>query len=100
MQAVDAQHGSLGSAKDAAVQVRANMETMQADGSANPSGGTLGYAGFRPSSNFDSLLTKVVGYASAGGLEAAMRRTARALSDFRIVGVDTNIPFRQALLAH
>ena len=61
---------------------------------------TFGYAGFRPSLNFDSLLAKVVGHASEGGLEAAMRRTARALGDFRIVGVDTNIPFLQALLAH
>lgn len=105
-----------GSTQNAAVQARVNMETMQADGSAKPSGGTLevfdvpsgrgvrvdtfGYTGFRPSANFDSLLAKVVGDASEGGFEAAMRRTARALSDFRIVGVETNIPFLQALLAH
>ena len=116
LEASGARRGRLGSAQDAAVQARVNMETMQADGSAKSSGGTLeafdvpsgkgvrvdtfGYAGFRPSLNFDSLLAKVVGHASEGGLEAAMRRTARALGDFRIVGVDTNIPFLQALLAH
>ena len=106
----------LDTANAAAVQARVNMETMQADGTARPSGGTLeafdlpsgrgvrvdtfGYAGFRPSSSFDSLLAKVVGHAAEGGLSAAMRRTSRALSDFRIVGIDTNIPFVQALLAH
>ncbi|MYB53563.1 MAG: carbamoyl-phosphate synthase large subunit, partial [Acidobacteriia bacterium] len=104
------------SAQSAAVQARVNMETMQADGSAKPSTGTLeafdlpsgkgvrvdtsGYAGLRPSSNFDSLLAKVVGHVSEGGLAAAMQRTARALSDFRIGGIETNIPFLQALLAH
>ena len=111
-----ARFGKLGTSKSAAVQARVNMETMQADGSAKPSGGTLeafdlpsgkgvrvdtfGYAGFRPSANFDSLLAKVVGYAPEGGLASAMRRTSRALSDFRIVGIDTNIPFLQALLTH
>ena len=104
------------SAQSAAVQARVNMETMEADGSAKPSAGTLqafdlpsgkgvrvdtsGYAGLRPSSNFDSLLAKVVGHVSEGGLAAAMQRTARALSDFRIGGIETNIPFLQALLAH
>ena len=105
-----------GSMQHAAVQARVNMETMQADGSATPSGGTLeafdlpsgkgirvdtsGYAGLRPSLNFDPLLAKVVGHASQGGLAAALQRTARALSDFRIVGLETNIPFLMSLLAH
>ena len=108
--------GGFGTANAAAVQARVNMETMQADGAVRPSGGTLeafdlpsgrgvrvdsfGYAGFRPSSSFDSLLAKVVCHATDGGLSAAMRRTERALRDFRIVGIDTNIPFLQALLAH
>ena len=105
-----------GSTQNAAVQARVNMETMQADGSAKPSAGTLeafdlpsgkgvrvdtsGYSGFRPSLNFDPLLAKVVGHASEGGLAAAMQRTARALSDFRISGIETNIPFLKALLGH
>ena len=59
-----------------AIQLRVNMETMTADGSAKPGGGTLtvfeppsgpgvrvdtyGYAGYRTNPNFDSLLAKVI----------------------------------------
>ena len=58
--------------RGAAIQLRINMETMTADGSAKPGGGTLtvfeppsgpgvrvdtyGYAGYRTNPNFDSLL--------------------------------------------
>lgn len=116
IQSAGVRQAKPGSTRNAAVQARVNMETMQADGSAKPSAGTLeafdlpsgksvrvdtsGYAGLRPSPNFDSLLAKVVGHASEGGLAAAMQRTARALADFRISGIETNIPFLNALLAH
>src|SRR5437762_3331874 len=59
-----------------AMQVRVNMETLAADGTLRPSAGALealgvptgpgirvdthGYAGYRPSPSFDSLLAKVV----------------------------------------
>src|SRR5205814_1120961 len=59
-----------------AVQCRVNLETMAADGTVRPSGGTLsvyeppsgpgvrvdgfGYAGYRTSGRYDSLLAKVV----------------------------------------
>ena len=62
-----------------AVQVRVNAETMTAEGTARPSGGTLtafeaptgpgirtdtyGYAGYTTNPAFDSLLAKVIGYA-------------------------------------
>ena len=103
-------------ARGIAVQARVNMETMTADGSAKPSGGelsafeppsgrglrvdTFGYSGYKTSPNFDSLLAKVIAHSTAGSLDVALKRTARALSDFRIEGVDTNIGFLQALLAH
>jgi len=98
-----------------AIQVRVNLETMTASGDAKPSGGTLtsyeppggpgvrvdgfGYAGYRTSPRYDSLLAKLIVHATQGDLPEAARRTARALAEFRIEGVATNAPFLQALLA-
>jgi pyruvate carboxylase len=98
-----------------AVQARVNLETMAADGSPRPAGGLLsaydppsgpgvrvdgfGYAGYRTSSRFDSLLAKVIVHAGAGGLPTALAKANRALSEFRIAGASTNIAFLQALLA-
>ncbi|WP_374657709.1 carboxyl transferase domain-containing protein [Phenylobacterium sp.] len=97
-----------------AVQARVNLETMAADGSAKPSGGMLsayeppsgpgvrvdgfGYSGYRTGARFDSLLAKVI--VQAPDLATAVAKTARALSEFRIAGVATNIGFLQTLLAH
>jgi acetyl/propionyl-CoA carboxylase alpha subunit len=99
-----------------ALQARVNLETMAADGSARPSGGVLsafeapsgpgirvdgfGYAGYRTSPRFDSLIAKVVAHTADGDLATLARKTARALSEFRIGGVVTNIGFLQALLRH
>jgi acetyl/propionyl-CoA carboxylase alpha subunit/acetyl-CoA carboxylase carboxyltransferase component len=99
-----------------ALQARVNLETMAADGSAKPAGGVLsvyeppsgpgvrvdgfGYAGYRTSARFDSLLAKLVVHAGAGGLSRAVAKAYRALSEFRIEGADTNIGFLQTLLAH
>jgi acetyl/propionyl-CoA carboxylase alpha subunit/acetyl-CoA carboxylase carboxyltransferase component len=98
-----------------AVQVRVNLETMAADGSARPAGGLLtafeppsgpgvrvdgfGYAGYRTSARFDSLLAKLIVHAGAGGLERAVAKAYRALSEFRIEGSPTNIGFLQTLLS-
>ena len=98
-----------------AVQVRVNLETMAADGSARPAGGLLtafeppsgpgvrvdgfGYAGYRTSARFDSLLAKLIVHAGAGGLSRAVAKAYRALSEFRIEGSATNIAFLQNLLA-
>jgi len=99
-----------------AVQVRVNLETMGPAGEARPAGGTLsvfeppsgpgvrvdgfGYAGYRTSARFDSLLAKLVVHAGAGGLPRAVAKAYRALSEFRIEGSPTNIAFLQNLLAH
>ncbi|MDP3747338.1 MAG: carboxyl transferase domain-containing protein [Phenylobacterium sp.] len=99
-----------------AVQARVNLETMSADGSAKPSGGVLsafeppsgpgvrvdgfGYAGYRTSTRFDSLLAKLIVHAGSGGLPVAVAKARRALSEFKIVGSATNIGFLQSLLAH
>ena len=98
-----------------AVQLRINMETIQPDGDALPTGGTisvfeppsgpgirvdaLGYSGYRTSPSFDSLLAKLVVYSPGDSYAAAIRRTSRALNEFRIEGIDTNIDFLSSLLA-
>ena len=90
------------------------METIAADGTVRPGGGTLtvyeppsgpgvrtdgfGYAGYRTSTAFDSLLAKVIVHAP--DFAGANRRAARALGEFRLEGVPTNITFLQNILAH
>ncbi len=99
-----------------AVQLRVNMETMTADGSAKPGGGTLtvfeppsgpgvrvdtyGYAGYRTNPNFDSLLAKVIVHAPSPDFADALARAERALAAFRLEGAPSNIAFLRALLAH
>ncbi len=99
-----------------AIQARVNLETMQPDGSVRSSGGVLsayeppsgrgvrvdgyGYAGYRTNPRFDSLLAKVIVHSDTGDFAAAAGKTARALTEFRIAGAATNIPFLRALLRH
>ena len=100
--------------RGSAIQTRVNMETIGPDGSVRPGGGTLtiyeapngpgvrtdgfGYAGYRTSSAFDSLLAKVIVHAP--DFPAAVGKSARALSEFRLEGVGTNISFLRNILAH
>jgi len=107
--------GDVPAPRGHAVQVRVNLETMGADGSAKPAGGVLtafeppsgpgvrvdgfGYAGYRTSARFDSLLAKLIVHAGAGGLSRAVAKAYRALSEFRIEGSASNIAFLQNLLA-
>ncbi|MFZ1982836.1 MAG: carboxyl transferase domain-containing protein [Desulfatitalea sp.] len=95
-----------------AVQVRINMESMAADGTATPQSGVLsayqapsgkgirvdgyGYGGYATHPAFDSLLAKLI--VTAPDYGAAIAKAHRALSEFRIEGVATNIPFLLHLL--
>ncbi len=99
-----------------ALQVRINMETMAADGTTRPAGGSLatfeipsgpgirvdtfGYAGYRTSPSFDSLLAKLIAHSPSPDFANVVNRTYRALCEFKIDGVSTNIPFLQGLLQH
>jgi acetyl/propionyl-CoA carboxylase alpha subunit/acetyl-CoA carboxylase carboxyltransferase component len=99
-----------------AIQARVNMETIKADGAVRPGGGTLtvyeaptgpgvrtdgfGYAGYKTSSAFDSLLAKVIAHAPSPDFADAVSRLMRALSEFRLEGVTTNISFLRNILAH
>jgi pyruvate carboxylase len=60
--------------------------------------GGMGYGGAVITPFYDSLLVKVV--ASAHRYENAMQRMRRALSEFRIRGVKTNIPFLENVIQH
>jgi acetyl/propionyl-CoA carboxylase alpha subunit/acetyl-CoA carboxylase carboxyltransferase component len=97
----------------AAVQARVNLETLEADGTTRPAGGRIsrhepptgpglrvdgyGYGGYVTHPGFDSLLAKVIARGSSHA--EAVRRTGRALADFRLEGVESNIALLRALLA-
>ena len=99
-----------------AIQARVCMESVRVDGAILPASGTLlayeapsgpgvrtdgfGYAGYETSLAFDSLLAKVVGHSPSNDFSDAVARTSRALAEFRIEGVDTNVAFLQAILGH
>ncbi|MBN8848277.1 MULTISPECIES: carboxyl transferase domain-containing protein [unclassified Sphingomonas] len=99
-----------------ALQLRVNMETMDATGAVKPGGGEItafdppsgpgvrvdsfGYCGYRTSAAFDSLLAKVIVHTPASRWTEVVEKASRALREFRVAGVETNIPFLQAVLAH
>lgn len=57
-----------------------------------------GYAGAVISPDYDSLLVKVTAHALT--FETAVSKLQRALAEFRVRGVSTNIPFLQNVLRH
>ncbi|HMP84677.1 MAG TPA: pyruvate carboxylase, partial [Verrucomicrobiota bacterium] len=60
--------------------------------------GGMGYAGAIITPYYDSMLVKVI--ASAHTYQDAIQRMTRALSEFRIRGVKTNVPFLENVLHH
>ena len=90
-----------------AIQLRINMEKLGEDGVAQPRIGTLtafrppqgpgvrvdtfGYEGYKTSGLYDSLLAKLVIHSGEPGFANAVSRARRALSEFVIAGVDTNL---------
>ncbi|TWC36262.1 biotin-dependent enzyme [Pseudomonas sp. SJZ079] len=95
-----------------ALQLRINLETLHADGSTRPAVGTLsayeppsglglrvdgyGYAGYPVNPSYDSLLAKLI--AHAADYPSALRRAYRALCEFRLEGVASNLHLLQNLL--
>ena len=108
--------GEVPAPRGMAMQVRINMETMASDGTARPAGGTLtafelpsgpgirvdtfGYAGYRTSPRFDSLLAKLIVSSRSAALADVAAKAYRALCELKIAGVPTNAPFLQSLLRH
>ncbi len=60
--------------------------------------GGMGYSGAVITPFYDSLLVKMI--VSGPSYEVVMQRMRRALSEFRIRGVKTNIPFIENVIAH
>lgn len=98
-----------------AIQLRVNMERMDASGDAVPTGGIIGryepptgpgirvdgfgYAGYQTSTNYDSLLAKLIVHTRSPEFPVALRKAERALGEFRISGLETNIAWLRALLS-
>jgi len=99
-----------------AVQLRVNMETINAQGDVKPAGGrlhqfevpngpgirtdTCGYQGYVTNPNYDSLLAKLIVSSSSEVFTDVIRRARRALADFEIQGVATNLEFLSRLIQH
>ncbi len=97
-----------------AMQTRINMETIDIAGNTHPSGGTLtafelpsgpgiridtfGYSGYQTTPRFDSLLAKLISHSPSKNFADLITKTHRALCEFKIEGVATNLPFLQNLL--
>jgi len=102
--------------RGSAIQLRVNMEEVQPDGEVRSSTGTLsvfqppsgpgvrtdtfGYAGYAVSPSFDSLLAKVIVHAPSGAFDDTVARASRALREFRVAGVGSNLSFLRNLLEH
>ncbi|GHH63475.1 carboxyl transferase domain-containing protein [Lentzea cavernae] len=88
--------------RGAAVQVRVNQTAGGVlDAFAPPSGpgvrvDTHGYVGYRVGTRYDGLLAKLVVHGE--DLDVALNRARRALGEFRIEGVPTNLEFLRGLL--
>jgi pyruvate carboxylase len=102
--------------KGFAIQTRINMEYLSPTSphSFMPSGGTIdvfeapsslgvrvdsfAYAGYQTSSQYDSLLAKLIVHSNSSNFVDAARKIIRALSEFRIEGFQTNVPLLLTLL--
>ena len=101
-------------ARGNAVQLRVNLERIAADGAVSGGGGIIaryeppsgpgvrvdsaGFAGYRPSPAFDSMIAKVIVHSPAADLGAVLARAGRAAAEFRLEGVDNNLALLRAIL--
>ena len=97
------------------LQARINLEQIGEDGRAIQVGGRIsvyevpsgpgirvdgyGYSGYSTNPAFDSLLAKLIVTSRSEKYGDAVAKARRALEEFRIEGVETNIPFLISLLA-
>lgn len=86
-----------------AVQVRLNQTSGGVLSAFAPPSGpgvrvdTHGYVGYRVGTRYDGLLAKLVVHGE--DLDVALNRARRALGEFRVEGVSTNLEFLRGLLA-
>ncbi len=110
------EQGAVPLARGFAIQARVNTEQMTPDGNVRPSGGklttfqppsgpgvrvdTYAVPGYVTNPNFDSLLAKVIVHSPSDEFRAARGRLTRALNEFQIEGLETNIGFLGRVLQH
>lgn len=103
----------IGRPRGFAIQLRINMEQMDASGLPRPSAGLIerfappggpgvrvdsfAQSGYRTVSSFDSLLAKLI-VSTPDGFDSAIARARRALKEFTIAGLSTNIAFLRTVL--
>ncbi|MFD5829662.1 carboxyl transferase domain-containing protein [Lentzea sp. NPDC060358] len=89
--------------RGSAVQVRVNqtsggtLSAFQVPSGPGVRVDTHGYPGYRVGTRYDGLLAKLVVHGE--DLDVALNRARRALGEFRIEGVSTNLAFLRSLLA-
>jgi len=102
--------------KGFAIQARVNMEVIDAEGNVKPSGGmfstfdlpagpgvridTCGYTGYTSNPSFDSLIAKVITFSPEDSYSKAIKRLYRALCEFNIEGVTTNLQLLKNILTN
>ena len=117
---------AIGAPRGVAIQMRVNLESLQADGQVRASQGTItaydmpsgpgvrvdgfGTVGYTTSLAFDALLAKIIVHCpsahdvsaqcASAHFEQAMRSASRALDQTVIAGITTNLPVLRAILRH
>ena len=102
--------------KGFAIQSRVNMETIDSQGNAIPSGGifekfdlpsgpgvradSYGYAGYKTNPLFDSLIAKIITHSSEDNFKQAINRNYRSLCEFKVSGVPTNLNLLKNILTN
>ena len=110
------EQASIPSLRGYAIQARVNTETIDPDGNVRPTGGelaifhlpsgpgirvdTYGYPGYFTNPNFDSLLAKVIVHSPSSDFGVASKRLSRALEEFRIGGLATNVTLLRKIVEH
>lgn len=100
--------------KGFAIQARINAESTDAQGMSHPAQGGLqrfdvpsglgvrvdthGYAGYTPSPHYDTLLAKLIVTSQSDNFADAARRLDRALAEFQIEGLQTNLSLLRAVV--
>ncbi|MBL4681681.1 MAG: ATP-grasp domain-containing protein [Pseudomonadales bacterium] len=98
-----------------AIQCRVNMESISGSAKFIPTSGRINvfeppsgksvrvdhfaYSGYLSSARYDALLAKVIVHSKSSYADA-IKLSYRALSEFRLEGFESNIPFLQSLLQH
>ena len=98
------------------IQARVNLETINSDGTILPGSGVLtgyeapngpgvrtdgyGYVGYEVNTAFDSLIAKVIVHEKSAQFTDAARKSIRAVSEFRLEGIRTNLSFIKNIISH